>query len=730
VETLEDRLVPTASAGFVALRDALQGYLDKADGILNTVVDATTAKLPIIDTSLADLTDTKAAITSFQSQVHGVLDFLSTGNLQNIAELFVVDHLDSVLGSQGADVETAPSEVHFAQTANDPLIDIKLHLGKVLASPTFNLSLGLDSLPFQFSANLSFQFDVGFHFLDAAGQTDTLEFGISKTSDFFIKPFQLVLSADATINDPNTQVDNQGNPVLLSADVGFVHVDVSQNPGHDAAKLTAGFGMMVTPKQVDLNDPGSIIPDFGTPKLTGDAHVDVLLGAGFSGAQLSAPSVSANFVLDWPFLDSQAAKSDDTFGGKLSVDFKDVKVNLGTYLTNMLKPIVEKGQQYTEPFNDFFQFLGEPVPVVSDIAKVIGDNDGVSVLDLAGIAADSGYLPEDYAVLINISKAVIQVTNVINKMEASGQFDTLMVPIGDFDVMQNQLGAQDLRDLAAAIDSGFGNVSADKWSALQDLAKNLNLQPIEGFLEDNFGDVGVELSNALKNLQATASKPDPSGNYANVKFSFPFTDNPKKAIFGLLIGQDTPFVSFTADAHINGSGKLNVFEYEGFFIQFNSGLTVDAHLNLAYDTYGLRKLVSELIDQAPNIDVDMDLLNGLYIDDTSHMHIGATIGVSGGVDYTLFQAAVSAHLDGTLDADHSWFLDRHGRRRRHRSRPRRSEWRRRSRFRRYRRRPGGQCPGRPSVQRPGRVRHHQRARHHRPDPGPRQWRPITGRQRR
>src|SRR5262245_6989613 len=236
LETMEDRLVPTSSADFVALRNALQGYLNTADGILTGVVDAATAKLPIINQSLADLTGTDAAITSFSTQVHGVLDFLSTGNLQNIAEQFVADHLDQALGSQGAGVETAPSEVHFAQSAGDPLIDIKLHLGKVLSSPTFNLNLGLNSLPFKFSANLSFQFNVGFHIMDADGVTDTLEFGITNGNGnnnspvFFVKPFQLVLSADATINDPNTQVDNQGNPILLSADVGFVHVSVNKNP--------------------------------------------------------------------------------------------------------------------------------------------------------------------------------------------------------------------------------------------------------------------------------------------------------------------------------------------------------------------------------------------------------------------------------------------------------------------------------------------------------------------
>ncbi len=65
---------------------------------------------------------------------------------------------------------------------------------------------------------------------------------------------------------------------------------------------------------------------------------------------------------------------------------------------------------------------------------------------------------------------------------------------------------------------------------------------------------------------------------------------------------DSVIVTGTANAdnvHINGSGKLTVFEYEGFFIQLNGGLTVDAHLNLAYDTYGLRHLLSDIIDQVP-----------------------------------------------------------------------------------------------------------------------------------
>src|SRR5207244_948715 len=85
------------------------------------------------------------------------------------------------------------------------------------------------------------------------------------------------------------------------------------------------------------------------------------------------------------------------------------------------------------------------------------------------------------------------------------------------------------------------------------------------------------------------------------------------------------------------------------------GLVVDAHLKMAYDTYGLRHVVYDVFNPPPGgvtpEMIGLDLLNGFYLDPTSHLHIGGSIGISGGVDWTLLKASVNGHLDATIDAD-------------------------------------------------------------------------------
>ena len=76
----------------------------------------------------------------------------------------------------------------------------------------------------------------------------------------------------------------------------------------------------------------------------------------------------------------------------------------------------------------------------SQALDIVGKKDGVSMLDLAGVVADSGKVSPDYAALITLAKDVVQVTNVIDEIQLqSGQgWQTATIDLGNFDVVGNQ----------------------------------------------------------------------------------------------------------------------------------------------------------------------------------------------------------------------------------------------------------------------------------------------------
>jgi Ca2+-binding RTX toxin-like protein len=633
-EPLERRELLTVSGDFVTLQGDLQGFLNKVDGAVDTVVEVSKAKLPIIDKSLGELTGADTAISDFQQAVESALTQISNYSDPNSLEQHAEDVLNEYLGSgpQGIGILKGQAQVELPQDADDDLIKVTLDLGKKLASPDFTLGFGLSGIPFAtVEAQGTFNFDVGF-------EVPSLVFGLDAAGHLFVDPFQLQLSANANLVNPE-----------LDAELGFLHVHVTKNPEKpDGNHLSAAFGI-----GVDTSDLEN--PSLSSPVLNGSADVDLMLSGGFTGAEIAAPNVEANFVLHWDFVNSQAQHTDSTFGSNLSADFKNVRVNLGTYLTNMVGPAVQKIQQFTEPFKDFFELLDEPIPVISDIAKVVGDNDGVSLLDVATILQNTGVIPPDYSALVTLSKNIIQITNVINAIETekANELADAFIDLGDFDLIGNQGNPsnpdyEDIRDVAPASQSGFGkDVTKINWSSLEDIAANIDLSYIKSQINQVVGDdLGNALGDALDKLKNPGS---PTGNFAKIDLSFPITEHPADAIFGLLIGQDTDLVSFTADAKLVAAGDYAVFNYQGFQISLFGGLKLDAHLKLAYDTYGLRHMVYDFFSPPPGgvtgEMIGLDLLDGLYLDPTTHLDLDVTVGIKGGVNYELLQAFVSGHLD-------------------------------------------------------------------------------------
>ena len=84
------------------------------------------------------------------------------------------------------------------------------------------------------------------------------------------------------------------------------------------------------------------------------------------------------------------------------VEFRDVGLDLGSFISDFLSPVVSEVQKFTEPFQPVIDVVTAPIPVVSDLA-----GRDITLVDLAGM---TGYVNPD---LIYAIADVITLVNSI-----------------------------------------------------------------------------------------------------------------------------------------------------------------------------------------------------------------------------------------------------------------------------------------------------------------------------
>ncbi len=224
---------------------------------------------------------------------------------------------------------------------------------------SIDFDLGLDGLGLDIDGAvdlaIAFQMDVGF--------------GLSRDEGFYFHSDaapELSVSLVATL--PGASATASLAFLQLSA------TDSATDPTHFTATLT-----------VDLLDPNgdgrltlaemtgaSSISEVVTARLSGEAEVNLHLAAGTTHPSL--PSIEADFHLLWQF-----DTNDPSLAGEIqSLEFSDVKINLGQFVNNLVEPVLSKVQMALGPVMPVIDALTSPVPVISDLA-----GREITLLDLA-----------------------------------------------------------------------------------------------------------------------------------------------------------------------------------------------------------------------------------------------------------------------------------------------------------------------------------------------------------
>jgi Ca2+-binding RTX toxin-like protein/outer membrane protein OmpA-like peptidoglycan-associated protein len=444
--------------------------------------------------------------------------------------------------------------------------------------------------------------------LDLSWELD-LGFGLSGKDGFFFfinDGDELLLKFDV-----NADAGLTGSLGFLQFTAHNQDVDGDDNDGN--THLTATIAVDLNNKKnaaderLGLSELGNLGFDV---LIAADASVELAMTLGLTGDQGSFPELQANFFLDWaidgnPNVDGSQPISlfnppeGFSFGRSIQdglkfVGFKDVGLDLGTYISNVVKPILEKIQDITEPVQPIIDIVTTPLPILSDLGL------DITLLDIAKM---TGLVNP---ALITAIETIADVITLIDSIDVSE--GSLIIPIGDFTIYE--AADRDLIDSAVAgllgggkkFDLGSGSFDMKAVSGLfkpgGQLATELgNISPVLGEIAGVAGDVLTNL--AAANGVGPTAKP----------FKFDILEDPT-SIFGLLMGEDVTLVSYDmAPLKLDGefTAFFSIFGPLGVSINLEAKLNID--FAFGYDTRGL-------VDFADSgFRNPLLLLDGLYVDD-------------------------------------------------------------------------------------------------------------------
>ena len=102
------------------------------------------------------------------------------------------------------------------------------------------------------------------------------------------------------------------------------------------------------------------------------------------GDDANLPSLKTTFTLHWGF-DSSRPEGDPA--NEPSAEFGDVQFDFGNLVSNVLAPIVQDVQYFTQPLEPLIKVLNTPIPGLSDITHALNQPD-ITVFTVAQSVGD------------------------------------------------------------------------------------------------------------------------------------------------------------------------------------------------------------------------------------------------------------------------------------------------------------------------------------------------------
>ncbi len=491
----------------------------------------------------------------------------------------------------GADVDL--EDIQLVSTPDD--VSFSMHLGEDLSllSVPIDFDIGLPALGLKVDGKVNVRLGWDFQ----------MGFGVSRSDGVY---FNATAKDNAGNPIPELTVDLDVTAPGLAAigSLGFLQLqarDDETEPSRLAGRFT-----------VDVKDPedddgrlsfgemagGPDLDEVIDAAFTADAHVNLDLDLNL-GDNAAFPRLLADFGLDWSFAGADPGAS-GPFGARPQIAFDNVRLDLGSFLSDVVGPIVNTIDSVAGPIRPVLDVLNTRLPVLSDLGPTRSlldrnDDGAVTLLEMAALLGDGA---DSAATFISALSNVLDVADILDGLSNNG--DAVLLDFGSFD-----LGSLDVRGLT------------DLTAASPNVTRATN--PLDQF--KNSGT--AEQREAAQKLMAA-----PGGG-----FVFPIIDNPT-SLFGLLMGKDVTLVGYDMPA-VNVS-----LSYSQFFpllgplgITLAGSVNVDLDLAFAFDTFGARRFAASGFDPG---DAAL-ILDGLYVSDT-----GKADGTGKDVDEATLRAAIEA----------------------------------------------------------------------------------------
>ena len=383
--------------------------------------------------------------------------------------------------------------------------------------------------------------------------------------------------------------DSSGQPTKLNVDVGFLQGTLIPN-GTNSLNAQVYVSSLTSPSV-------TIDPSSGA-----HIHLAASLGLGGSG-QNSFPSVSTTISMDWTNLANPST---------LNFQFGDVKLDLGSSLDNLVRPVLSDINSYLAPIQSVLNVLTEPIPGISALPGCSTVSLLTLVSDIAAFEGQGTDYAQGIQQLAGLGKELSTLFGDISSFASGGDID-----FGSFQMNGSMIANPSLPEADDILNQASTYLGNSPLSGITvgDLAAPLGAFDPTSAVSDP-GDASV-----VSDLQAASSDAD---------LSFPLLDDPSK-ILSLMFGQNVPLVtftgSFTAPSISTGEIPLAIVPVFGPIVaevDFDAGVSASATIEAGYDTQGLREYLG-----GPTAGQISDLADGFYIQGPNGGDKGSNISVNG-----------------------------------------------------------------------------------------------------
>ena len=503
--------------------------------------------------------------------------------------------------------------------------------------PAIPFDIGLDGLPVRLTGTI----------VPQVGWRALIDFGISRTEGPYIvtggvghglnpnaPELQLGVGVSLGNNAEPCTAQNVGTTTglagfsttrCLEGTLGFLGVtaydganvatpNADNNPTNINLLASLNLGGPARIRLIDL--PSQLT---ATPLISGEANVDALVRTGVKGDETSSlPAILGTLHIGWQWGAGGTPQAPTATSPTIS--FKNLHLDAGQFVSEFLEPITREVKNVTSPLKPVIDTLQAEVPVVSDLAKLVGA-DPITLIDLMEKASGSD---------LGVVKSVIAFLDFANRMPTAGG----LIPLGA---------------------SPTGTPTGGSFNVDPTQAKAGPLTPDKA---DSIIQNAVNRSGVLNAITPEAgSRPGPQNDPRPKTFgvpglSFPLFENSSN-IFGVLMGKDQKIVEYDLGlmkATAGFSYSFGPFMVGPVPVTANIGgsATIAGRFKFGYDTSGLRKVLEGGSGE--------HLFDGIYLSDTDNagkdvpevsligeVYAGASVNI----------AVVEAGIDGgiTLTVD-------------------------------------------------------------------------------